>query len=292
MKPAPFDYVRARSVDEACQLLASDDDARLIAGGQTLVPMMAMRLARPSKLIDIGRLDDINGISDGPSYVQIGGTTRQIAAERSGLIKQKLPLLSAVMPWVGHPPTRSRGTFGGSVANADPAAEVPLVLATLGGSIVTRNIDGECETPAAAFFLGPMTTIAAAGDCITELRFPVWSQSRVGVGFHEVASRRSDFALVAAAAQVALDEDGRCCALAVGVGGATPIPTALTSIGEALVGSDLSAQRIDDAVSGGIEALEIMTDPHASPTYRRRAAGALVKKAIMDAIAGAKGAVA
>src|SRR5436305_4352447 len=135
MKPAPFDYVRPATLAEACELLAGDEDARLIAGGQTLVPMLAMRLARPAKLIDIMRLRELGGIHLQDGAVVVGATTRQAQAERDPVIRASVPLLARALPWVGHPPTRNRGTLGGSIANADPAAEIPLVAVTLGAEI-------------------------------------------------------------------------------------------------------------------------------------------------------------
>src|SRR5580693_5221747 len=139
MKAAPFDYVRPATVEEACACLAADADAVIIAGGQTLVPMMAMRLARPSRLVDIARIPELHGIREDGTAVVIGAATRQVTATESETIGAKLPLLAAALPFVGHAATRARGTVGGSVANADPAAEIPLVLTTLRGSIVLRE---------------------------------------------------------------------------------------------------------------------------------------------------------
>src|ERR1700688_1195803 len=142
MKPAPFEYVRPGSLAEACEILAGDDDARVIAGGQTLVPMLAMRLARPARLIDILRLRELAGIRKEKGAVVVGATTRQAQAERDPVICAAVPMLARVLPWVGHPPTRSRGTVGGSIANADPAAEIPLVAVTLGAEIMLATADG------------------------------------------------------------------------------------------------------------------------------------------------------
>src|ERR1700712_5765164 len=139
MKPAPFEYVRPDSLAEACALLADDEDARAIAGGQTLVPMLAMRLARPTKLIDIVRLPELAGIRPEADAIVVGATTRQAVAEHDPLIRAKLPMLARVLPWVGHPPTRNRGTVGGSIANADPSAEIPLVAMKLGAEIVVTS---------------------------------------------------------------------------------------------------------------------------------------------------------
>src|ERR1700689_4428987 len=173
MKPAPFEYVRPDSLTEACKLLAADDDARGIAGGQTLVPMLAMRLARPARLIDILRLPELAGIRQDKDSVVVGATTRQAQAERDPVIRASVPMLARVLPWVGHPPTRNRGTIGGSIANADPSAEIPLVAVTLGAEIMLATPDGSRSVPADDFFLGPMLTAISHGDCISAIRFPV-----------------------------------------------------------------------------------------------------------------------
>lgn len=281
MKPAPFEYIRPRSVDEVCALLAGDADASIIAGGQTLVPMMAMRLARPSRLVDIARIAELRGIRDDGAALAIGATTRQAEAEASAVVARLAPLLAQALPWVGHAATRSRGTVGGSVANADPAAEIPLVLVTLGGDIVLRDPAGARTIAAKDFFVGPMMTAMNAGSCVTEIRFPVWREGRIGVGFQEVSARRSDFALASAAAQVALDDAGRCRACAVGIGGATAVPVRLDTA--TLIGSALSDAEIDDAVHSATDTLEIMTSSHASDGYRRRAARVLAARALKEA---------
>ena len=138
MKPVAFDYVRPQSIEEACAALARDDSV-IIAGGQTLIPMLAMRLARPASIVDIARIPGLAGIREEEGVVVIGATTRQAEAERSALVARRVPLLAKALPLVGHAPTRNRGTVGGSVANADPAAEIPLVLVTLAGTVVVRN---------------------------------------------------------------------------------------------------------------------------------------------------------
>ncbi|MBQ8105809.1 MAG: FAD binding domain-containing protein, partial [Afipia sp.] len=219
MKPAPFEYIRPGSIAEACELLASDEDARVISGGQTLIPMLAMRLARPARLVDIYRLPELNGIRVNGDVLAIGATTRQVQVEGSAVARDALPLLAKALPWVGHPPTRNRGTVGGSVAHADPSAEIPLVAVTLQAEIEITNPDGVSTMPADDFFIGPMLTAVMPGDCVTAVRFPIWRHARLGTGFHEVSARQSDFAFVAAAAQVALDDSGLCIDAALGIGG-------------------------------------------------------------------------
>jgi CO/xanthine dehydrogenase FAD-binding subunit len=283
VKAAPFEYKRPGSLDEVCALLASEEEARVIAGGQTLVPMMAMRLARPTQLIDILRLPGLAGIREEGETIVIGATTRQAAAERSPLVAAKLPLLAMALPWVGHAPTRSRGTVGGSLAHGDPAAEIPLVAATLGAEIVVQDTRGPSTLPASEFFLGPMITAIPPGACLTAVRLPVWAGKRVGVGFHEVNARRSDFAFVAAAVQVALDDAGRCVACAVGVGGVVDRPLRLDMAAQVLVGTALADDEIADAATAATAALEAMHDLHASSDYRRRVAAVLAKRALIDA---------
>jgi CO/xanthine dehydrogenase FAD-binding subunit len=275
---------------EAASLLAANEDARIIAGGQTLVPMMAMRLARPSLLIDIAHIEGLSGIREDGEAVVVGAMTRQAAAEKSLIVREKLPLLAAALPWVGHAPTRNRGTVGGSVANADPAAEIPLILVTLEGEMFWHGNSGQGRKKASEFFAGPMSTELPVGAILTEVRFPVWQGSMIGVGFHEASARRSDFAYVSAAAQVQLDEAGRCIRCSVGIGGATPFPVRLNAACAALEGSTLEEKDMVAALAPDIAALDIMVDGHATPAYRRRVAAALAKRALIDARDAALGA--
>jgi CO/xanthine dehydrogenase FAD-binding subunit len=285
MKPAPFDYVRADTLVEACKLLAADEDARLIAGGQTLVPMLAMRLARPARLIDILRLPELAGIRQEPGAVIVGATTRQACAERDPVIRASVPMLARVLPWVGHPPTRNRGTVGGSIANADPSAEIPLVAVTLGADIMLATTDGATSMPADDFFIGPMLTSIGQGECVSAIRFPVWPHQRIGVGFFEISARRSDFAFVAAAAQVALDGEGRCIDVALGVGGVGDRPLRLDV--SALLGTELDPASVTEAVNAASGSLDAMSDLHASAAYRRRVASVLCIRALEQARANA-----
>ena len=285
MKPAPFDYVRPESLAEACALLAGDEDARVIAGGQTLVPMLAMRLARPAKLVDILRLPELSGIREEAGSVIVGATTRQALAERDSVIRKSVPMLAQVLPWVGHPPTRNRGTVGGSIANADPSAEIPLVAVTLGAEIMLATPDGPTSMPADDFFIGPMLTTIGIGECVSAIRFPVWPHKRIGVGFFEISARRSDFAFVSAAAQVALDDDGQCLDIALGVGGVGDRPLRLDM--SSLIGTRLDPVRVAEAISAASVDMDAMTDLHASAAYRRRDAIVLCTRALQQAHANA-----
>jgi CO/xanthine dehydrogenase FAD-binding subunit len=289
MKAASFEYARPKDLDEACAMLAADGDARIIAGGQTLVPLMAMRLARPGRLIDISRISALAYVREEGDAVAIGATTRQCVVERNALVRVKVPLLAKVVPYVGHAATRARGTIGGSLANGDPAAEMVLAAATLGATLVYREGKTQAEIPAAEFFLGPMMTALPVAACLTSVRFPVWREKRVGVGFHEVNARRSDFAFVSAAAQIALDENGACARLAAGVGAATASPLRLDTVSEALLGTRIAEKAVREAVGAALAGIEPLADLHASAAYRKRVAATLAVRAIMDANAAAGG---
>jgi carbon-monoxide dehydrogenase medium subunit len=209
--------------------------------------------------------------------------------ENDPLVRAKLPLLAKVMPFIGHAPTRSRGTIGGSLCNADPAAEIALVAVTLGATLTWREGGETNDIAAPDFFLGPMVTALPHGACLTSVRFPVWKE-RSGVGFHEVNARKSDFAFVSAAAQIAVDGQGRCTRLAVGVGAATEFPLRLDSVAKALEGTRAEDQSVRAAVDAALASVEAMSDLHASAEYRRRVARTLAVRAIADAYQAAWGA--
>jgi CO/xanthine dehydrogenase FAD-binding subunit len=283
MKPAPFEYVRPANLDEACALLAADDGARLIAGGQTLVPLMAMRLARPTRLIDIARIPGLAYVREEGDAVAIGATTRQCVVENDPLVRARLPLLAKVMPYVGHTATRARGTIGGSLANADPAAEIALVASTLGATLVYREGAATREIPASEYFIGPMVTVLPPAACLVAVRFPVWRDARIGVGFDEINARRSDFAFASAAAQIALDHDGICRRLAIGVGAVTIFPLRLEAVARALEGKRIEESAVRAAIDAALTGIEPLSDLHASADYRRRVATTLAVRAIVAA---------
>jgi carbon-monoxide dehydrogenase medium subunit len=283
MKPAPFEYSRPQSLDEACALLAADDGARLIAGGQTLVPLMAMRLARPSRLIDIARIPGLAYVRDEGKEIAIGATTRQHVVENDLVVRARLPLLAKVMPFVGHGATRARGTVGGSLANGDPAAEIVLVAATLGATLVWREAGNITTMATQEFFLGPMVTALPPAACLVEARFPVWNEPTVGVGFHEINARQSDFAFVSAAAQIALDGDGRCALAVIGIGAATAVPLRLDAVANELKGQRFDETKVRSVLKAALSDVEAMEDIHASAQYRKRVAVTMAVRAIADA---------
>jgi CO/xanthine dehydrogenase FAD-binding subunit len=289
MKAAPFSYSRPADVDEACALLAVDDGARLIAGGQSLVPMMAMRLARPTHLIDINRIASLSYVRDDKTAVAIGACTRQCVLERDSVIAKRLPLLARAIPFVGHAATRARGTIGGSLVHADPAAELALIAMTLDATMTYRADGADAEVAARDFFAGLMMTNLPAGACLTTVTFPIWHGEKTGVGFHEVNARRSDFAFAAAAVQIALDGDGKCERIVVGVGAATDSPLRLEAVEKELAGGKLDEKKVTEAVRAALADIEPLADLHASADYRRRAAATLAARAIADAKAQALG---
>jgi CO/xanthine dehydrogenase FAD-binding subunit len=283
LKSAPFEYTRAASLDEACSLLARHgDDAKLIAGGQSLVPMMAMRLVRPAWLIDINEIDALKFVAFDNGFARTGACTRQVMVERNDFLA-RVPLLRQALAWVGHVQTRNRGTVGGSVAHADPSAELPLVARMLGAKMVLRSSKASRTLDAGQFFTGPMSTSVRPDECLEEIHWPVWSEKRVGSAFTEIAIRHGDFAMVAAAAQVALDPDGRCTRAAVGLGGAAGTPLAFPKIAARLVGTKLDDKAIEDAADAAARETDPGADLHATKDYRRHLARVLAARALREA---------
>jgi len=250
--------------------------------------MMVMRLARPTRLVDINRIAALAYIRKDGDAVAIGATTRQCVIERDAQIAAQVPLLARAMPFIGHQATRARGTIGGSLAHADPAAELSLVAVTLGATLSYFRAGKANTIDASEFFSGAMTTNLPEGACLTGVRFPVWS-GKVGVGFHEVNARRCDFAFVSTAAQVELGPDGKCKRIAIGVGAAAECPMRLDAAETQLTGANLDAKAVDAALRDALADFEPLSDLQASADYRRRAAIALAKRAIADAVKHAQG---
>ncbi|HEX6289324.1 MAG TPA: xanthine dehydrogenase family protein subunit M [Herpetosiphonaceae bacterium] len=285
MKPAPFEYHAPTTRDEALALLAEGGfDAKVLAGGQSLVPAMNFRLARPALLIDVNRIDDLSGIrpaDDGG--VSIGALTRQRAVERSPLIAERLPLLAEAMPHIAHPQIRSRGTIGGSLAHADPAAELPALSLALDARLRLQSQQAERWLPAAEFFLGILTTALEPEELLVEIAIPALPP-RTGTAFDEVARRHGDYAMAGAAAVVTLAEDGtiaesRLVLLAVG-----DIPVPIRSVTQALRG----AQPTEDAIRAAVESIDAEIDPptdlHATAAYRRYLVKNLARSTLLRAV--------
>jgi len=284
MKAPPFEYARAASLDEACALLrAHGDDAKLLAGGQSLVPMMAMRLLRPAWLVDINEIAVLKTVAVEAEGVRTAACARQVDLERDAALGARVPLLHQALAWVGHVQTRNRGTVGGSLAHADPCAELPLVAQLLGAQMQLRSARGVRSIEARAFFEGPMSTALAPDECLEAVRWPAWPEPRVGSAFTELATRHGDFAMVSAAAQIALDADGRCLRVALGLGGVGMTPLAFPALAQRLVGTRPSKSDFDDLAREAAAQCEPSDDLHASAAYRRHVARVLATRALHDA---------
>ena len=284
MKSAPFEYARAASLDEACALLAKHgDSAKLVAGGQSLVPMMAMRLVRPAFLVDINEIAALKFVKVEKDSARTGACTRQCTVERDGALAARVPLLREALAWVGHTQTRNRGTVGGSLAHADPSAELPLAARVLGATMLVRSAKGSRTLDAEKFFAGPMSTSIRPDECLEAIHWPAWSEKRTGSAFAEIAIRHGDFAMVAAAAQVALDSGGRCTRAAFGLGGVGGTPLAFPEIAARLVGTKLDDEAIDGAASDAAKESDPGSDLHATKEYRRHLARVFAARALREA---------
>ena len=285
MKAADFDYSCAASIPEACRLLAgANGEGRIIAGGQTLVPLLAMRLARPALLVDITRIADLRGIEFRDGAVTIKACTIQAEALASDIIRKHVPRLAKALHHVGHGQTRNRGTIGGSLANADPVAEICMAALALDGEILSRGAKSERIIPSADFFRGAMTTALAFDECLTAVRLPIWGQpGRMGTSFLELSIRRSDFALVAAAVQALFDDKGICRRIAIVVGGCGATPLRAPASAERLMGTRVEESDLAEATRLLQETIAPQSDLHASADYRRRVAGELVMRAVREA---------
>ena len=288
MKPAPFEYHRPDSLDEALSLLASHGyDAKVLAGGQSLVPAMNFRLAQPAVLVDLNRVEGLDGIDDGAAGVRIGAMVRQRAAERSPVVAARVPLLAEALPHVAHPQIRARGTVGGSLAHADPAAEIPAVMLALGARLVVRGAGGERVVEAADFFTDLFGTALEAEEVLVAVEVPA-ARAGTGTAFAELSRRHGDFALAGVAAAVVLDA-GRCVEARVALFGVGDGPVLAVEAGALLVGEAASEALFRAAGAAAAAALDPPADVHASADYRRHLAGVLVRRTLPRAFERARG---
>jgi 2-furoyl-CoA dehydrogenase FAD binding subunit len=270
VKPAAFDYVRAESIEEALDVLAQEGgDASILAGGQTLIPMLSMRMARPSVVVDIMRLPGLDRIDSADGTIRVGAAVLQRKLEQEVDLAMRQPLLAAALPWIGHAQTRSRGTVCGSVAYADPSAELPLVLIALGGEIELKSRRGLRRAAAESFFTGIMSTDRADDELIEAVRFPA-ARAGAGYAFHEIGRRHGDFAIVACAAMV----DAKSARLAVGGVADRPMACALPLPGDSA---------LDDALDAFAWDLDARDDLHATASYRRELVRRLGRRTLEEA---------
>ncbi len=283
MKPAPFSYLAPRSRDEVLEALRRfGPDGKLLAGGQSLVPLLAMRLARPQVVIDLNRMPDLAFVRSARGGLAIGAMTRQRAVEHDPLVASHAPLLHEALRWVGHPQIRNRGTIGGSLAHADPSAELPAVASVLDARCVLASARGERVVDAGDFFTGYLSTALEPDELLTEVRIPAQPPDS-GWAFTEVARRHGDFALVGVAVLLRCDGDRRCTRARfafIGVGaGPVRVPDAEAALAGARITNEAAG-----AVARIVEAaLDPEGDIHASAEYRRHVAGVLASRALMEA---------
>lgn len=287
MKAAPFDYILAESIDHVLELLARHGgDCKPIAGGQSLVPMMAMRLARPALLIDINRLTDLKLVSVDDDKVRMGATTRQRDVEDDHALHAALPLVRDALMWVGHAQTRNRGTVGGSLVHADPSAELPLAAAVLGATFhLCSTSGGSRAIKAQEFFQGPMFTAVSESECLMSIDWPVWRGANVRTAFEETAMRHGDFAMASAACQIQLEADGTCCRAAIGLGGMDGTPLAFPDIAAQLLGHRIDATLARDVAQACALRTEPGSDLFADAPYRKHLSTVLMTRVLLRAAA-------
>ncbi len=280
MKPAGFRYLRPTTVAEAVDALAEGGgDARPLAGGQSLVPAMNFRLSTPSVLVDLNRIEELAFVRVEDGELRIGAMTRQRAAETSPEVAATAPLLVEALGWVGHPQIRNRGTVGGSLAHADPAAELPAVLLALDGRCRLVGPDGERWVEAVDFYTGLFGTACGEAELLVETALPVAREGEGGA-FEEAARRHGDFALAGVAAWIRLDARGRCAEARLGLVGLGPCPVRAEEAAELLTGEAPTADAVAEAARVLSEEVDPPDDVHATPAYRRRLARALGRRAL------------
>lgn len=284
MKPAPFRYIAAWTLEQALALKAEyGDEARFLAGGQSLVPTMNFRLTQPAVLIDINPLTRLAGLQkSGPESLHIGALTRYRDLERDPATARDLPLVAEALPHIAHPQIRNRGTIGGNLANADPASEMPAIVLSLAGQLRAQSTKGDRWIDASEFFAGALTTTLAADEMLVGVELPV-AKPRSGACFMEVARRRGDFALMGVACTVRVDHDGRCIEARIGLCSAGDKPILAEDAGVSLIGRPISSAQIEQAS----ELIQRAIDPggsiHASKEFQRHLAGVLTKRALIEA---------
>jgi aerobic carbon-monoxide dehydrogenase medium subunit len=282
MKLPPVEYEAPTTVADAVDLLAEHgDEASVLAGGQSLIPLLALRLARPEVLIDINGVDELSGVSADDGWVAIGAMTREYVAEESGTVAEAVPLLAAALPMIGHEAIRSRGTIGGSLAHADPAAELPAVARALDAEFVVRGPSGTRVIPAAQWFEGYLTTSRSSDELLLEVRFPA-ANGDTGVSFTEVARRHGDFAIVGLAASLVFS-GGVISDARLAFAGVSDVPFRATAAEDLLTGERPSAELFDEAARRATEDLDPPADLHGSSDYRKTVAAAVVRRALRAA---------
>jgi carbon-monoxide dehydrogenase medium subunit/2-furoyl-CoA dehydrogenase FAD binding subunit len=284
MKPAVFDYYTPSSLEESLELLEEHGfEAKIISGGQSLVPMMNMRLARPEVLIDINRIKELEFIRVLDDHIEIGGLTRHYKIENSRELQNLCPLIVEGIKLVGHSQIRSRGTVGGSIAHADPTAELPVILATLGGTVTLQSIDEERVMTPDELFLTYMTTTMEPNEILTKIEIPR-QPGRTGTAIEEFTLRSGDFAIVLASCSVALSEEGILEEATLVLGGVDGVPVLLDEVTDELVGNVPTKEAIEAATEQIADLIDPEGDIHASVEYRKNLAVVLSRRVLDKAI--------
>jgi CO/xanthine dehydrogenase FAD-binding subunit len=288
MKPPSFDYVLADTVEDALSALASlGPDAKIIAGGQSLVPMLNFRLLRPTTLVDINRIGSLSFIRDEAQAIRIGALTRHHRLETSPIVAEHLPVVAEAMKHVAHLAIRNRGTIGGSLSHADPAAELPMMALLLDAKLAIASAAGKRTVPARQFFVDALTTDLRDGELLTEIEVPKLAPQS-GWGFEEVSRRGGDFALAAAAAILTL-RGGTVAEARIAVMGVGKTPLRMSAAEAMLAGQTASPDLLEKVADAVRAAVEPETDLHASADYRRHLVGVLVQRTLADAWLRARG---
>jgi len=288
MIPAQFDYVAPQTLAEALSLLADKpDDAKILAGGHSLIPAMKLRLAQPQVLIDIGRIKDLSYIREESGQIRIGATTTHYQIESSDRLKSICPLLPEAASYIGDVQVRNKGTIGGSLAHADPAADWPAVALALGAELVAASKKGERTIKADDFFVDMMTTALAPGEILREIRITL-PQGKLGQAYRKVLQPASGFAVVGVAVSLTLDQKGACQSAGIGITGVASKAYRAKQVEQALTGKAIDQQLAAAAAAHATDGVSANGDLYASADYRRHLAQVYTARAIQGAAASAK----
>lgn len=285
MKPAPFEYFIPDSIEQALELLSEHgDDAKILAGGQSLVPAMNFRIQQPAVLIDLNRVPEFDYIFEDKNVLRVGAMTRYRQLEFDSLVSKRTPLLHETIPFIAHPQIRNRGTIGGSLVNADPAAELPVLMLALNARLKVRNASSERWIDAQDFFVGMFSTALAADEILVEIEIPVMAE-RTGWSFMEVAPRAGDYALMGVASLVSIDEDRKCKEAKLVYLNAGDGPLEAKEAANSLKGEKITDNLIESAAKHGSDnEITPFGNVHASPEFQRHLANVLTKKTLKRAL--------
>jgi CO/xanthine dehydrogenase FAD-binding subunit len=284
MKPPRFQYCAPRILDEALELLGQcGPDVKVLAGGQSLIPLLNMRLAAPQYIVDINHIAELDHITAKDDYLAIGAVARQSQVERSAMIQQRHPFIVETVRHIGHMQIRNRGTIAGSIAHADPAAELPALLTCLDGEVVVRSVSSRRIIKAEELFVGYLTTVLEPQELLTEVRFP-WLPPHAGWAFMEFARRSGDYALAGAAAVLTSTPAGRCSSVRISFLGISATPIRAHAVERLLIGTTLDDEVLNAAMEMAVQTVsDEMNDIHATPAYRRSLTGELTKRVLKTA---------